>query len=127
MEKFGCDRCWPASAKDAWAARSFLAVETLLIDESHYTVTVRLCSLCGQKFLEVTTERIDWVAGEDPVCRTAMPITPSELAELTETGPPSESAINAIGIGRRSWKHDWAKDGPPLEYWSTGILVGPHH
>ena len=126
METFGCARCWPPSAKDAWAAKSSLTIKTFLIDESHFIVSIWFCRECEQHFLNVTTEMIDWEAGEDPIYRTFMPITQSELAVLTESGRPSDSTLNAIGPNRRSLRYDWPKDHPPTEYWSTGILVGPH-
>jgi hypothetical protein len=127
VERFGCSRCWPASARDAWAAKKSSALESVLIEESHYIVSIWRCDSCGQRFLNVTTEMIDWVAGEDPIHRTLIPLTPAEVAALTHAAPPSEHAINAIGIGRRSLGYDWPSNQAPIEYWRTGILVGPHH
>ena len=126
IETFGCGRCWPDSAQDAWVAKASSTIKTFLIDEAHYIVSIWLCGTCQQHFLNVTTELVDWEGGDDPIYRTFMPITPLELVELIESGPPSEDALNAIGIGRRCLKFDWPKDEPSTEYWSTGILVGPH-
>lgn len=126
MEEFGCSRCWPASADAAWNAKSSSSIKTFLIDDSHYIVSIWFCPSCAQHFLNVTTEMIDWEAGEDPIYRTFMPITQAELAALMESSPPTEALLNAVGSGRRCLKRDWPKDHPPIAYWSTGILVGPH-
>lgn len=126
IETSGCNRCWPTSADDAWAAKSASTIKTFLIDDLHYIVSIWLCPTCAQHFLSVTTEMIDWEAGEDPIYRTFMPITQSELAALMEFNPPTETTLNAIGLGRRCLKYDHPKDHPPSVYWSTGILVGAH-
>ena len=126
METFGCGRCWPASADDAWAAKRSSEIKTSLIDDSHYIVSIWICPTCAQHFLSITTEMVDWDAGEDPIYRTFMPITQSELATLMERGPPTEAALNAVGPGRRCLKYDHPKDHPPSVYWSSGVLVGAH-
>ena len=126
IETFGCARCWPDSAQDAWVAKKSSKIKTFLIDEAHYIVSIWHCATCEQHFLNVTTELVDWEGGEDPIYRTFMPITQPELAALIEFGPPSAKTLNAIGIGRRSLRYDWPKDQPATEYWGTGILVGLH-
>lgn len=126
MEHFGCSRCWPDCAEDAWVAKQASEVEVYLIDEPHYIVSIWFCPDCDQHFLNVTTETVDWMGGEDPVYRTFIPVTRDELAVLTASGPPSEPTINAIGPGRRSLRFDWPGDSAAREYWSTGIRVGRH-
>lgn len=122
----GCDACWPDDADAAWAARATLAHE-VLIDESHYVVVRLQCRTCGQRFLSVMTEQIDWADGEDPVVRTLIPLTATEAAALVADGAPTEAAIDAIGPGRRSLRYDFPKGvASPIVYWSTGIRVGPH-
>ena len=126
MSDFGCSCCWPPSAEDAWAAKRGSSIERFLIDQPHYIVSIWHCPTCSQRFLSVTTETIDWEAGEDPVHRTFMPITAPEAAELASAGEPTDETLNAIGPGRRSLRCDHPKGSRPRVYWSTGILVGLH-
>lgn len=126
MNEFGCSRCWPSSAEDAWAAKGGSSIEAFLIDESHYIVSIWICPTCSQRFLSVTTETIDWEDGEDPIYRTYIPITESEAKSLKESGHPSVNQLNSIGAGRRCLKYDWPKDQSPSMCWGTGMRVGIH-
>jgi hypothetical protein len=40
-----------------------------LVDESHFIVSIRRCVRCGQHFLIMFCERIDWADGDDPQTR----------------------------------------------------------
>lgn len=125
--EFGCDLCWPADARAAWGARDGLARLKGLIDESHFIVAVLACPRCGQRYVSVFTEMIDWEDGNDPQCWTLLPITGAEAEGLIrQEAPPDEMSLNALGRGRRSLLRDHPKDGPPRVSWGSGILVGPH-
>ncbi len=126
MSQFGCDRCWSSEASVAWQAVTDIPIEMFLIDESHYIVSIRACPSCSQRYLQVTTEIIDWTDGEDPVHRTIIPIDNAERARLTIGKAPDTSVIEAVGAGRRSLNHDWPKGQDPSTYWGTGVHVGPH-
>ena len=128
-EKFGCDRCWPASAEACYKAlMNDLAFERRLIDESHFGVWVRSCRHCGQKFLQVFTELIDWEGGDDSQDWTLLPISEIEASTLvSQGGSISEATLRALGIGRKSLGHIHARGEPDATtYWATGILVLPH-
>src|SRR5688500_15997153 len=84
QDNFGCTRCWPASADDAWAARKTTPCEAELIDESHLHVMILACPACEQRFASVFTETVDWVDGEDPQYWVVLPITAAEAADLAE-------------------------------------------
>ena len=127
MEIFGCDRCWTAGADECYEAIPMLAHQQALIDDSHLRVGIRSCSHCQQRFLLVFSESIDWSDGEDPQCWTLMPITKNEASVLVEHGSSAtEATLNALGIGRRSLRHDWPKATPPLSYWVTGVSIASH-
>lgn len=126
MNDFGCLRCWPASAEEAWAAKKSSSIDSILVDEPHYIVSICMCPTCTQRFLSVTTETIDWEDGEDPIYRTFIPITEPEAVLLQKSGRPTEDMINAIGSALRSLKYDYPKNSKPTMYWSTGVRVGMH-
>jgi hypothetical protein len=127
METFGCERCWPPSADAARAAGQALTREADLIRESHFSVMLRACPSCGQRFVSVFTETIDWEDGDDPQYWTLLPVTDAEAADLVQRGDSlDEETLNGLGRGRRSLQHDHPKGKPARSYWGAGIFVGPH-
>lgn len=123
----GCALCWPASAEAAWNARKGFTLAAELIDESHFHVMILACPQCGQRFLSVFTELIDWVDGDDAQYWQVIPITEGEAAALTSCGPAlTAHEINAVGPGRQSLVRDYPTGQAPREFWGTGIMVGPH-
>ena len=126
-EKFGCGRCWPASADVAWEAGRLLSREVELIDESHFHVMIRSCGVCSQRFVSVFTETIDWADGEDPQYWTILPITVPEATELMQrSGSFTENDLNSLPANRQSLRRDFPKGEAPRTFWAFGILVGPH-
>lgn len=126
MSQFGCDKCWSSEASAAWEAVASTPIETHLIDELHYIVSIRACPSCSQCYLQVTTEVVDWSDGEDPIYRTIIPVDNAERVRLTVSKPLDASVIEAIGVGRRSLRYDWPKGQAPGVYWGTGVRVGVH-
>lgn len=123
----GCEHCWPSAADAAWNARDGLRLTAELIDESHYHVMIRACPQCGQRFLSVFTERIDWTDGDDAQHWTVVPITKREAAKLTRRGSAlTDIEINSVGSNRRSLVRNYPTGGGPCEFWGTGIIVNPH-
>ncbi len=121
----GCEHCWPAAAAAAWMARRIHVAE--LIDESHYHVMILACPQCGQRFLWVFTEMIDWSEGDDAQYWAVVPITESEAAELTHRGSElTEFEICSLGSDRRSLLRNYPTGKGPCEFWGKGITVGPH-
>ena len=121
----GCATCWPADAAAAWKARDRLGEDASVVDESHFIVRILACSACGQRFVTVTTEQIDWKDGEDPVQRILIPVTPAEAATIA-AGHGSAASIAAIDQSRRSLVQDWPKGEAAKIFWSRGIWIGPH-
>lgn len=98
-----------------------------LLDESHFRVALLACAHCGQRFLSVFTETIDWADGEDPQYWNVLPLEEAEAADLVRRRESlDEAALAAIGRERRSLKRDFPKDAQPRVYWATGLRVGPH-
>ena len=126
MSEYGCDKCWPSKAPEAWEALKSIPVETYLIDESHYIVSIRACATCLQRYLQVTTETVDFEHGEDPIYRKVIPIDEGERARLNASAPPNTEIIEGVGIGRRSLKYAWPKDQEASTYWGVGVHVRAH-
>lgn len=126
MSNVGCDKCWSPDAASAWDSVMSTRIETHLIDEPHFIVSVRCCDSCTQNFLQVTTEMIDWQDGDDPIYRTIIPITATERVRLLQTGPLAERTIAGVGIGRIALRYDWPKGTDPSVYWGTGVRMSAH-
>lgn len=123
----GCATCWPADPEAAWEAGRKLRPEIDLIDESHFHAALRSCGRCGQCYLTIFTETIDWVDGEDPQQQTRLPLTAEEATSLRSlSSPPEESALEGLGAGRRSLRREYDKGAEPRSYWSLGLRIDRH-
>jgi hypothetical protein len=122
--RFGCARCWPPSADAAWDARRSLAREAELADEPHFHVMLLACGACGQRFVSVMIETVDWTHGDDAQHWSLLPLTAGEAAELRPgvSGP----ALEALGSDRRSLRRDHPSGGAARTFWSNGVAAGPH-
>jgi hypothetical protein len=126
-KKAGCAFCWPSAADAAWKARDGLTRTAELIDESHFHVMILTCPQCGQQFLSVFTEMIDWINGDDAQYWQVVPITKSESAKLIRRGSAlTEIEINSVGSDRRSLVRNYPTGEGPCEFWGTGTIVNPH-
>ncbi len=126
-ETFGCERCWPPVAKAAWQARGLLTTSAELIDESHFHVTIRVCPECGQRFVSVFTETIDWSEGDDPQYWTLLPVTEAEAVALVQQGDSlTETKLDEVGVGRRCLMRNRPKGEEEQVFWGTGMRIGPH-
>jgi hypothetical protein len=127
IKEAGCEHCWPSAADAAWKARNGLTLTAELIDESHYHVMIRACPQCGQRFLSVFTETIDWSNGDDAQYWRVVPITKREAVALKRRGSAlTEFEINSVGSNRRSLLRNYPTGEGPHEFWGTGMTVGPH-
>ena len=122
----GCPHCWPPSPDAAWAARSRLERAREVVDESHFHVMILACRACGQRFVSVFTETIDWADGEDPQSWTLLPLSREEAEGLARARSVEPRDLEALGPGRRSLRFDHPKGEPSRIYWATGCAVVPH-
>jgi hypothetical protein len=79
--KFGCPHCFNPEAQSAWEASDSLVRVSEIVSESHFIVNLYACSSCGQRFLRVFTEMINWGGGEDSQC-VSLPLTPDECERV---------------------------------------------
>ena len=122
----GCDQCFPPSAEAAWEARNRLRLVSDLVDDFHYHVMVLACAGCGQRFVSVFTETVDWQDGDDPQYWQLLPIDAAECEALVASGGAVEEAsLNALP-GRRTLCCDHPKGTEQRLYWSGGLHVGFH-
>ena len=100
-----------------------------LVDESHFMAALRQCSRCGQHFLTLFCERIDWTDGDDPQAWLAVPITPEEVQRLrTADVASNENVVLAILANERRFLfHDMPKGAPQKLAWQHGALFIPVH
>ena len=127
-DDYGCERCWPHDAAAAWEARQGLAQMSELVHESHYRVQILSCPSCGQNFLSVFTEWVDWAGGEDPIYWTVVPVDTGEVAALADPeGALGEAELEAMARGRRCLLVDYPTGvSKPTAAWGVGLRVGPH-
>jgi hypothetical protein len=123
----GCGACFGGSAGEAAAAIGGLRMDARLVDESHFSVSLRACAGCGQRFVQLFSERVDWVNGEDPQTIVVIPITPGESERLRGRGDVTEDELAALATGRRRLEIDHPSDGPRTVEWRSGPLVIPPH
>lgn len=116
-ESFGCEVCWPSEAEAAYLASRGLSRVAELVDESHCRVTIRACEKCGQNFVSVFMEMIDWSDGDDSQYWTLIPIDASEMADLISQGG-SADAINALRKDRRCLHHNHPTGQPTRTSWA---------
>jgi hypothetical protein len=125
----GCGACYGEDAQAAWGyyARG-LTTERSLVEESHLIVRLRRCGACGQPFVWIFTESVDWHGGEDPQYHRVVPVRPDEAAALTRQGERVDPGrLGALGRGRRHLRTDWPSDAPRMTiYWATGGFLVEH-
>lgn len=128
IEKLGCERCGAESADAAAENRPRLVLKTRLADESHFIVKLLTCPDCGQHWVSIFTEMIDWTQGDDAQYWTLLPVTKSESDELLAQGENvSTSRIEQIGSNRRYLQIDYPTGKEKRICWANGhLLIGPH-
>lgn len=122
---FGCPQCYGDDAEHAWAYyEDGLVVERELVGEPHFIVQLRRCAECGQRFVWVFTEAVDWEDGEDAQHRSIVPLSEDECQALENLGGRVEAeSLAALGAGRRYLVTDWPSGAQRSTIdWSTGGL-----
>ena len=123
--EFGCAACIPTGPSPARVLGLEFVAE--LIDESHFGLSVRRCPACGQAFVWVFTEQVDWVNGEDPQCSTVMPLEREEAERLIRAGAQVDlAALDALGRARTFLRDDYPSSGVRRCEYTRGPLIGRH-
>jgi len=98
------------------------------VEESHLSITARACASCGQRFVWVFSEMIDWVDGNDPQRCTLVPIAQTEADELIAEGEQvREPSVERLTDGRPVLVMDFPKSGAKtFAYVGGARIIGPH-
>lgn len=117
----GCGDCYGDDPHAVWAYyRTGLETDRSLVEESHFIVRLRRCRGCGQSYVWIFMESVDWRGGEDPQYRRVVPVTPAEAAALADLGEDVAAGLGALGRGRRHLATDWPSDAPEMTvYWTS--------
>ena len=96
------------------------------VDESHFSITFLRCRDCGQAFIRVFTELIDWADGEDPQRWVYCPLDSKELERLNHEALRPEDVV-ALGLERRMLIFDFPKGQEATFNWLVSRLwIAPH-
>ena len=96
------------------------------MDESHFSVGICACVHCGQQFLRVFCEQIDWVDGQDPQYFLTAPVSEDEVGNLRMLSGV-DSLLAEIFMQRITLRHDFPKDAQfPVNRWAHGMVMPAH-
>lgn len=84
--------CAPKEAREAHDWLRNLPTDVHLIDESHYGIRVQRCR-CGQRYLHVFYELIDWENGDDSQATVTFALSATEGASWSASSPPEERDV----------------------------------
>jgi hypothetical protein len=101
----------------------------MLVDESHFGVSILRCVRCGQHFLSLFCERVDWADSDDPQTTVAVPISEDEVQRLkTANVAANENVIlEILANDRRFLYHDMPKGAAETLAWKSRTLFIPGH
>lgn len=124
-ESFGCPRCVPA--EPVKIGRLGLVDVDRLVDESHFSLTIKRCEACGQRFAGIFTERIDWHGGEDSMTSNLLPLTDDEADRMLAAGAdPDIAEVVAIGKTRQYLCDEHLTGRAATVGYEIGWSVPPH-
>jgi hypothetical protein len=126
--RYGCERCFQASADAVEEARRKFIELARLVDESHFIVRILACPHCRQRCVSVFTEMIDWSGGDDAQYWSLVPLTDNESERLIAQGEHVDvHLIEALGSERAYLQVDYPTGKPKRISWAKGNLwIGPH-
>jgi hypothetical protein len=123
---FGCPRCFGTDASAAWGAMR-ASREATVVQESHFSVHVTSCT-CGQHYVEVFMERIDWRGGDDDQTWCMFPIRQDEYLRLAASAEPDVERVVAELAGERRFLVRARDEQDVMAAWwrEGGFMIGPH-
>lgn len=123
MTEFGCPFCYGEEAGTASINHRAAKATHVIIDDSHFIVTLPKCPECGQRFLRIFTEFVDWQGGDDAQYIDVLPITEEEAERIVQDGEEvSLQYLGSLGANRRRLQMDWPSGGQRRLHWVTGTF-----
>ncbi|WP_316527912.1 hypothetical protein [Kitasatospora brasiliensis] len=121
--EFGCAKCYGEDERAAWRwQREGFESETEVVDGSHFSVDLKRCRDCSQRFVWIFTEVIDWMGGDDAQFVAIMPVSEAEAADLV-AGALRPRELGRLGRGRRHLHHDWPTGGAAHLHWDSDLFT----
>ncbi len=109
------DPC-PCLGDDSLAAREAIRKTkhiAELVDESHFGVSIARSVRCGQHFLSLFCERVDWADSDDPQTVVEVPICEDEVQRLqnqrANIAVDENTILEIVANERRFLCHDMPK------------------
>ena len=101
----------------------------MLVDESHFGVSILRCIRCGQHFLSLFCERVDWADSNDPQTRVVVAVSEDEVQRLQTANIAADeyAILDIVANERRFLYHDMPKGAPETLVWKTRPLFIPGH
>jgi hypothetical protein len=101
----------------------------MLVDESHFGVSILRCVQCRQHFLSVFCERVDWADSDDPQTRVVVAVSEDEVQRLQTANIAADEngILEIVANERRFLYHDMPKGGADTLQWKTRPLFIPGH
>lgn len=117
---------------DCLAAREALRKAehiVMLVDESHFGASILRCAHCGQHFLSLFCERVDWADSDDPQARVVVPVSEDETRRLQAANVAADenAILEIVANERRFLYHDMPKGAAETLAWETRLLFIPGH
>lgn len=104
-----------------WSAVNGKATHTF-VHEVHFTVHATRCD-CGQSFIVVFTERVNFHDGEDTQTELAVAVSSEELRQLQSADGPLTQTLTRLVQGRRFLVKS---TGVAPRWVDQGFAIGPH-
>ena len=100
-----------------------------LVDESHFIVSILRCVRCGQHFLSMFCERVDWADSDDPQTVVVVPVSEDEAKRLQAANVAADENVilEIVANERRFLYHDMPKGAAETLAWKTRPLFIPGH
>jgi len=101
----------------------------MLADESHFGVSILRCVRCGQHFLSLFCERVDWADSDDPQTRVVVPVSEDEATRLqvANVAADENAILEIVANERRFLYQDRPKGTAETLAWKTRRLFIPGH
>lgn len=119
----GCTNCGGQDAMAAWASLHARHVASP-VREPHFEIELKRCT-CGQAWVVVFTERVDFRDGDDVQTWLAVPVTPDE-AKVLSTCEPSRVPGGVAELGRDRRFLMRSTFSHQIAWRESGFAIPPH-